>query len=133
MLNMLAYFYSLYSSKKKGRSYTVRELIHDSFFDLKPLAAGNYIVTEDGEKWADIKVVQENRKKLLFKTFYDDQEFKSVSTFIKRQAKTNNVVTTTLEKIVFSKGKVSDTEQGILELIEKNVIPKYYEAFYSNL
>lgn len=51
------------TAKKKGTPYAVRELTHDSFFDLKPLAVGNYTVPEDGEKlrWTDIKIIQNNQ------------------------------------------------------------------------
>lgn len=118
-------------AKKKGKPYNVKELSHESFYDLKPLAVGNYTVTEGGEKikWTDIKVLkvdQANRTKFIFMTSYDEEEFKSVSILTKRQSKANTVITTALKKLYAKKLKVPETKtKSILNLIGKNLIPQY--------
>lgn len=71
---------------KRGTPYTVKELSHDSFYDLKSLITvgnNNYTKTEDGEKvkWVDIKVMsisKNEQNKFIFKTSYEEEEFKSV-------------------------------------------------------
>ncbi|CAH2086925.1 unnamed protein product [Euphydryas editha] len=123
------------TAKKKGTPFVVHELTHDSFFDLKSLADGNYTTTEDGQKlkWADIKVIKVHRdykKKFFFKTSYDTEEFTAVATLSKK--KTNTILVP--KKLYKHKLNVSETKkQGILKLIEKNIIPKYYQSFYENL
>ncbi|CAH2084526.1 unnamed protein product [Euphydryas editha] len=123
------------TAKKKGTPFVVHELTHDSFFDLKSLADGNYTTTEDGQKlkWADIKVIKVHRdykKNFFFKTSYDTEEFTAVATLSKK--KTNTILVP--KKLYKHKLNVSETKkQGILKLIEKNIIPKYYQSFYENL
>lgn len=48
------------TAKKTGKPYTVEELTHDNFFDLKPLCTGNYNIDDDGNKfkWTDLKIVK---------------------------------------------------------------------------
>ncbi|CAD0196001.1 unnamed protein product [Chrysodeixis includens] len=129
------------TAKMKGSPYIVKELAHDSFVDLKPLASGNYTINEDKEKvkWSDIKVLKIDKyvkNQFLYKTSYQDNEFKSVSTLNKgRQQKTNpseNIRTP--KKLYNQKLNVTQAKkQGILNLINKNIIPKYYESFFANL
>lgn len=81
------------TAKKTGTPYSVFELTHENFWNLKSLADGQYTTTEDGQKvkWADIKVIsvnQENKNKFLFKNSYADTEFKTVLTLKKRQPRT---------------------------------------------
>ncbi|XP_046970419.1 uncharacterized protein LOC124537590 [Vanessa cardui] len=127
------------TAKKKGSPYLVRELTHESFFDLKPLALGNYTTNEDGEKvkWTDIRIIKVDKQikdKFLYKTSYQEEGFKSVSTLKKRQQKANPSINNTIKKLYSQKLHISQSKkQGILNLVSKNIIPKYYEGFYSNL
>lgn len=129
------------TAKKKGTPYTVKELTHESFFDLKSLAVGNYSTDTDGTKvkWADIKImrtVKENRNKFLFKTSYEQEDYRSVSTLTKRQTKSGSeiVVGDCIVRKLYAQKLVPQAKtEGILKVIRKNVIPKYYESFYINL
>lgn len=129
------------TAKMKGSPYIVKELAHDSFVDLKPLASGNYTTNEDREKvkWSNIKVLKIDKNvknKFLYKTSYQENEFKSVSTLNKgRQQKTNKSENISTPKKLYNQ-KLNVTQakkQGILNLINKNIIPKYYESFFANL
>lgn len=123
------------TAKKKGRPFVVHELTHESFLDLKSLAVGNYTTTEDGQKvkWADIKTIKVHRdyeNKFFFKTSYETEEFTSVATLTKRRS----AIPIVPKKLYKQKLKITETKiQGILKLIEKNIIPKYYQSFYENL
>lgn len=105
------------------------------------MACGNYTTNEDKEnvKWSDIKVLKIDKyvkNKFLYKTSYQENEFKSVSTLNKgRQLKTNQSKNIGTPKQLYNQ-KLNVTQakkQGILNLINKNVIPKYYESFFANL
>lgn len=123
------------TAKKKGSPFVVHELNHESFLDLKSVAVGNYTNTEDGQrvKWGDIKIIKVHKdfeNRFFFKTSYEDVEFTSVTTLTKRRC-ADPIVPKQLYK---QKLKVTDTKkQGILKLIEKHIIPKYYQSFYENL
>lgn len=123
------------TAKKKGTPFVVHELTHENFLDLKSLAVGNYTTNEDGEKvkWGDIKVIKVHRDhehKFFFKTSYDTEEFTSVVTLKRKNSNTIALP----KKLYKHKLKVSETKkQGIIKLIEKNIIPKYYQSFYENL
>lgn len=86
-------------------------------------------------KWSDIKVISTGKNdinKFIFKTSYED-EFKSVCTKTRRLTKTN-VPSYVLKKVYSHKLQISEAKKrGILKLIEKNVVPKYYETFYISL
>lgn len=72
----------------------------------------------------------------FFKTSYEEEEFRSVSTLRKRRTKSkalpdNNL---TLNRLYTEKLTVPEAKkQGILKLIQKNVVPRFYESFYANL
>ncbi|XP_060810218.1 uncharacterized protein LOC132904307 [Amyelois transitella] len=70
------------TAKKTGKPYTVEELTHENFFDLKSLFIGNYNIDDNGNKfkWADIKILKTDKVSngiFFFKTSYEDEEFKS--------------------------------------------------------
>lgn len=56
------------TATKKRAPYTVKELAHDSFLDLKPLAGGNYTTNDNGAKikWANIKVLRTEKIQISF-------------------------------------------------------------------
>lgn len=128
------------TAKKTGTPYAVKELTHENFFDIKPLCQGNYNIDDNGNKfkWTDIKILKVDKLSngvFTFKTSYEEEEFRSVTTLRKRRTKSkvpdNDL---TLKNLYTEKLSVPETKkQGILKLIEKNVIPKYYEPFYANL
>lgn len=126
------------TAKRTGTPYTVMELSHESFSNLKSLAIGNYSTNEDGGKvkWADIKVIKadkEHQNKFFYKTSYEDTEFAEVTT-LKRRQNANASGSGSLRKLYSNKLQIAEAKKhGILKLIEKNVIPKYYESFYVNL
>lgn len=133
-------YITLIKTAKRGTPYTVKELSHDSFYDLKSLITvgnNNYTKTEDGEKvkWVDIKVMsisKNEQNKFIFKTSYEEEEFKSVT--LTRRLPKSNLPRCMLKKAYSRKLEISETKRrGILKLIEKDIIPKYYEAFYVNL
>lgn len=126
------------TAKKKGTPFTVKELTHESFMNLKSLAIGNYTTNENGGKvkWADLKVIKtdkEHKNMFLYKTSYEDAEFTKVTTLNRRQNSPGTGLRT-VKKLYANKLQVAAVKkQGILNLIEKNVIPRYYKTFYTNL
>lgn len=127
------------TAKKKGTPFVVHELAHDSFLDLKCLGVGNFVTSEDGQKvkWSDIKILKvhrEHKHQFLYKTSYESEAFISVSTLTKKMSKSSINYNIVPKKLYNHKLTISETKkQGILKLIEKNIIPKYYQSFYQNL
>lgn len=127
------------TAKKKGTPFVVHELTHEDFIDLKCLAVGNFVTSEDGQKvkWSDIKIIKvqrEHKHQFLYKTSYQSTEFVSVSTLTKKMSKSTTNHNIVPKRLYNHKLTISETKkQGILKLIEKNIIPKYYESFYKNL
>ncbi|CAH2094194.1 unnamed protein product [Euphydryas editha] len=102
------------TAKKKGAPYLVKELTHESFFNLKTLASSsNYTINEDD--FVPRRGVQS--------CGYTEKKQQNSSNFINIPKKLYT------QKINISQAK----KQGILNLIKKNIIPKYYEGFFSSL
>lgn len=84
------------TAKKAGPPYTVHELSHDAFYDLKFLQeewGQNFVINEANEKvkWCNIKVLRvdkDNIDSFFYKTSYKDTEF------IKVNVKQNNLKST---------------------------------------
>lgn len=130
------------TAKKTGEPYTVKELTHVDFLDLKPLSTGNYNIDHDDNKikWTDIKILKADKESngiFFFKTSYEEEEFRSVSTL--RKSRTNSKAplrdnNLSLNQLYTKKLTVPEAKkQDILKLIQKNVVPRFYESFYANL
>lgn len=128
------------TAKKKGNPYKVHELNHENFFDIKKIADGigpNYTTNEDREKvkMGDIKVIKVEKRykdRFFYKLSYKENDFKTV--VIKTRTTKKNTEFTELERLYSSKLGVSNNKKaGILTLIDKNIIPRFYKSFYENL
>lgn len=129
------------TAKKKGNPYKVHELNHESFFDIKKIADGvgsNFSSNEDREKlkMGDIKVVRVEKKfndRFYYKCSYKEDSFKTVMVKTRATKKKTNLCSE-LQPLYSTKLDVSDTKKaGILRLIDKNIIPRFYKNFYQSL
>lgn len=131
------------TAKKTGPPYTVNEMTHDKFYDLKSLQeewGNNFNLNDDKDqvKWHDIKVLRvekENPFCFFYKNSYEDEYFQKVCVRSTRRARDQTLfpvglTQAYLEKIPLSHNKKRD----IKELLDKNIIPKsYYESYFKNL
>lgn len=136
-------------AKKRGNPYEVQELNYEMFLDLKDLAATsgfNVLKNQNGElvKINDISIFRVEKEfcsRVFYKTSFSQTDFqfieiKKARTTATRQSSISqqSVVTTELKPIYNSKQTLKDKKkEGLLKLLEKNTIPKFYSYFYNNL
>lgn len=126
--------------KKKGRSYKVHEMDHTSFHDLKVLASDvgkNFNKNTDNEivKMTDIKILKIDPDfpgSFFYKTSYSAIEFKCVKAS-SRNSKALDKDYNLPKAYKKRNGIAEKKKKGLLELVEKNIIPNYYRSFYEGL
>ncbi|CAG9760292.1 unnamed protein product [Ceutorhynchus assimilis] len=134
------------AAKKRGTPYEVRELNHESFSDLKDLAARlgfNVLKTPNGElvRISDISMLRVEKKfsnRVFFKTSFSETGFQSIEIKKARTSSTRKInepsTTTELKQAYSANQKIKDNKKtDLLKLLEKNIIPKFYSYFYTNL
>lgn len=138
------YSHIIRNAKKTGKAYQVNELTHDDFVDIKSLATAvgkNYSKNVENivVKMADIKVLKvesddtENYS-YYYKTSYEDDQYKKVIVDKIGKTRNSNNSNITLKNIYKSKITVCEKKKkGLLALIKKNIIPKFYTSFYENI
>ncbi|KAL0895191.1 hypothetical protein ABMA27_013634 [Loxostege sticticalis] len=129
------------NAKKRGDPYKVHELTHDDFYDIKALAdsvGNNYSKNTENEtvKITRIKILKFEAGNESFKycVSYETQDFKEVKLNINKRKRQNRNVAIEIQKAYKQKFSVADKKKkGLLELVSKNIIPRFYSSFYTNL
>lgn len=132
------------SAKKTGKPYTVHELCYDDFYDFRNegIEINKNNTDKETFKLSDVKVFkvdQDTPNELMYKNSYGEQDFKVVllNSNIKatrsKSAKSGNESLSLVKAYTAKKGITEAKKTGLLRLIEKNVVPKYYFDFYNNL
>lgn len=125
------------SARKNGQPYHVYEMSFEDFFDWKDVCTQmglNITKNEDNElvKFSDIKILKIEKlspQVLYYKHSYSDETFKKA--VIIRKKKNPEIV---IKKAYDSKPGISERKKAdLLDLLNKNVIPKYYAPFYNSL
>lgn len=127
------------SIKKKGSPYQVKEMDHKSFYDLKSLASDvgknfNKNTGNENVKMGDIKILKvdaEHKGFFFYKTSYGENEYKCV----KVTGRTSKSLDENYRlKCAYKKSNgISEKKNGLLNLVDKNIIPNYYRQFYEGL
>lgn len=140
-------------AKKKGSPYSVKELTHDDFINVKQLMADtgtNFNVNSNGEPVLlnKIRVVKVEKKKpflFFYKTSYAESydNWKTVDVRHVQQKKNTRAsgsainsseTLPSLQKAYKTKLSINENKKKDLRfLLEKNYIPKYYHNFYQSL
>lgn len=64
----------------------------------------------------------------------ETQDFKEVKLNINKRKRQNRNVAIEIQKAYKQKFSVADKKKkGLLELVSKNIIPRFYSSFYTNL
>lgn len=121
------------AAKKRGTPFTVNELSYKEFFSVKQLALDMGPLIMKNLRISDVKVIKvlrESPSVIYFKNSYNDAEFKE-ATVIKRKINEAKIFL----KPAFTKkpGLPENKKKDLMDLINKNYIPKYYNDFYTNL
>lgn len=120
------------NAKKTGNPYKVFEMCFEDFYDVKQLHSDIGPIVMKQIKMNDVKilkVMQDNPNKLFYKTSYSQENFEEATVIKKNASKEIQLVQLFTVKPGISESKKS----GLLELVNKNLIPKYYKSFYENL
>jgi hypothetical protein len=117
-------------------------MCHEDFFDLKDLSNQIAIknIYKDSEdktvKMTDIKVLmvnKENPKILHYKTSYQQEDFLSIS-IVNARRQEKDLQSIKLNNAYKQRPGITDAKKkGIISLIEKKIVPRYYFDFYNNL
>ncbi|XP_028129733.1 uncharacterized protein LOC126888266 [Diabrotica virgifera virgifera] len=128
-------------AKKTGQPYKVHEFSHDDFLDIKDLTASmgmkEIYKTSNGEnvKISDIKVFEVRKDtpaNFFCKISYAEDNFLNINMLCRRS--NWNLQNLHFKKLYNRKLEISDKKkQGIISLMEKNIIPSFYHTFYLNL
>lgn len=128
------------TAKKKGSPYKVIEMDHRSFYELKSLASDvgrNFNKNTDNEsvKMADIKILKvdaDHKGFFFYKTSYGENEFKcvKVTSRASKSLDENYRLQSAYKK---SNGISENKKRGLLDLVNKNIIPNYYRQFHEGL
>ena len=132
------------AAKKKGSQFNVEELNFDDFIDLKRLSDEielNIVKDVDGNtiKTTELKVIEFQKDndaiykyKLKFDGKWSEAELRKKgpkSTNRRTAVKDINLVPAYTSKREISSNKRNDLK----ELLQKNVIPRYYSTFYESI
>lgn len=132
------------SAKKKGNPFIVREMSFGDFMDLKLLSdemAFNYSKNINGDqiKLSDIKMLrfEKGNDSYFYKTSYDDDaswQAVQIRTISRRSSGARDIKRINLKPAYNSKLPINANKKAdILSLIQSNIIPRFYEPFFSSL
>lgn len=126
-------WFNVMLSARRRKPYTVIEMKHDDFYDLKDLAQqtlSNRRTNTEGEtvNWLDIRVIRVEKSKpntVFYKTDFDEE-------FMKLE---QNLVTDTLPKPAYTSPMpiTKAKKHDLISLCQSGAIPSYYHDFYHNL
>lgn len=126
------------TARRTGEPLSVNELSFEDFYDLKrlttdigPLRIGKNLENEP-VKFKDIKVLRiqkDSPNSFFYKLSYKQESF--LEAVVIKKKKTDVV---SLHQAYDKKIKVSDSKKtDLMNLINKNFIPKVYKSFYENI
>lgn len=129
------------SAKKKGNPFIVKEMSFSDFMDLKLLSdemAFNYSKNVNGDqiKMSEIKMLrfEKGNDSYFYKISYDDSSWQRVQirTVSRRSSGARDLKNIFLKPAYNSKLPISANKKAdIQSLINSNIIPRFYEPFYS--
>lgn len=126
----------------------VQELGYENFYDLKDLSTKsgfNVLKNEknDAVKISDItmlRVEKESPHKVFYKTSFSDADFHIIEIKKPRSSSSRKIsdlqssIIADIKPLYSAKQKIkADKKGGLLKLLNKNLIPKSYLNFYTNL
>lgn len=130
------------NAKKKGESFTVKEMNFDSFFDMKMLSDDvNLNVTKDVDrnsiKILEIKAIEftKGSETYQYRDSYKSDKWTVANIRVGRIGNRNiRVKDIILKQLYNEKLPIPNRKkEDILQLISSNIVPKFYEQYYNNL
>jgi hypothetical protein len=136
-------YHNIISSSRRGQPYTVVPLDHTDFFDFKNMTTKDTFVTDtEGRKvkWMNIRQIRyiKGDPNAVYIKYSFDEEFITVPVFpIRRRNRRGQADSAELcspNKAYNSKLAISHAKkQDLLKMLDKQIIPQEYAAYYNNL
>lgn len=136
-------------AKTTGKPFVVKEMNFDDFFDLKSLEENmNFNVAKnlngDVIKTSDIKSMKftKNCENYQYRTTYNTENWEEAKAIIQPRGKnlrgnrgnSRRIDEIPLKYAYTSKIPISERKKrDYLQLVEANIVPRYYESFYNDL
>lgn len=133
-----AFIGAIRAARKKGEPFQVNEMCFADFYDLKSLCNQmNFSLLKDENnqpvKIAELKAIRFQKSDpdtIFFKNSYADKEYKK-ATAVKKNKRNNNLE---LKHAYNEKPGLSDKKKAdLMDLVNKNLIPRYHRPFYESL
>ncbi|KAL4711225.1 hypothetical protein ACJJTC_019066 [Scirpophaga incertulas] len=128
-----AFISAIKMAKKKGKPFHVNELLFDDFYDVKRLQSDIGPVNMTSVKTSEIKIlkiVKDSPNVLFYKTSYADAEY-TEAVIIKKKKRSNGIE---LYPAFSARPGINERKKkDLMDLVQKNLIPKFYKGFYENL
>lgn len=127
-----AFVSAIRGAKKSGKPFDIMELCFEDFIDFKALATEMGPLNMAQIKISNVKVLcvkKESPKSIFFKTSYENDFEEAI--IIKKKRSNSNI---SLTPAFHTKPEIPEKKKAdLMELLEKNHIPKFYKIFYQNL
>lgn len=125
------------NARKKSQPFRVNEMCYEDFYDWKNVCSQMCFQIQkddanDVVKFCDLKVIkikQDDIRAIHFKNSYADEDFKRAVVIKKRKE-----INVDVKKAYTAKPGISQKKKAdLMELVNKNLIPRYYRSFYESL
>lgn len=122
------------AAKKTTKPFNVTEMCFEDFFDIKALATEMELQNMAQLNVCTVVALRFERNlsnTIFFKTSYNDKQFRAANNITTKKKQSKDI---TLTRAYYTKPKIADNKKtDLLELLQKNHIPKYYKHFYEQL
>lgn len=134
-----AFISAIKSARKKSEPFRVNEMCFEDFYDWKNVCSQmSFAIQKDDEnvpvKISEvkmIKVIKDDARAIYYKNSYTEEEFKRAIVIKKKKEIDNNIE---VKKAYTTKPGIAKRKKAdLMELINKNHIPRYYRPFYESL
>ncbi|XP_011193975.2 uncharacterized protein LOC105219498 [Zeugodacus cucurbitae] len=122
------------SAKKTGQPLLVKEMCYEDFFELKILLNDMGPFNMRQIKLSELKVLKVQRASpntVFFKTSYAEAQYSEANIISSKKQQNTRIDLTKAYKCKI--GIPNNKREDINELIEKNIIPRFYHEFYNAL
>lgn len=137
-----AFIGAIKAARKKSEPFHVNEMCFDDFFDWKSICTQmNFAILKDEDnntvKLAGVKVIKvqsSDPDAIFFKQSYADELFKKAIVVKKKRNHNSQSINLDLQKAYFQKPGLAERKRAdLMDLVNKNLIPRYHKPFYESL
>ncbi|CAG4974187.1 unnamed protein product [Parnassius apollo] len=137
-----AFIGAIKAARKKSEPFHVNEMCFDDFFDWKSICTQmNFAIMKDEDnntvKLAGLKIIKvqsSDPDAIFFKESYADELFKKAIVVKKNRNRNSQSIHLDLQKAYLQKPGLAERKKAdLMDLVNKNLIPRYHKPFYESL